>query len=129
VDETAVVQAIRDAERAAAVGWRGAKAGDNPCVALRRLAAELRDSEGGSYELTASGLDRSAQILLLTLCGRYGLRALRRKGQRHNTVVLQGSETFLEKVLWPMFTKQLDAMVPAIDAWLHGVLSAALPEP
>jgi len=91
------------------------------------LLEELRRREGDDYELRATSLDRVALVLLLTLCGRYGLRAVRRKGQRHNTVVLVGPETFLEKVLWPMYEHHTKAVVRGLDAWLHGVLSEALP--
>ena len=123
-----MARALAEAERAAAIGWCGAAAEHAPVAALRRLVVQLRESEGGAYELTASGLDRTAQILLLTLCGRYEVRSIQKKGQRRNTLVLVGPETFLEKVLWPMFAKQMKAVVSGVDAWLHDALTAGLPD-
>lgn len=84
--------------------------------------------EGEAYELKATDLGRSGQVLLLMLAGRYDVKALRRKRQRHDTVILAGPETFLEEVLWPMYGRQLDAVVAGHDRWLYGVLSQALPE-
>jgi hypothetical protein len=123
----AVVRAVAEAEEDAARRWCSdavSDAGESLC-ALRR---EMGRRDGEAYELKASGLDRSAQILLLMLAERYELKALRRKGQRHDTVVLAGPETFLEEVLWPMYARQMDAVVAGHDRWLHGVLSKALPE-
>lgn len=126
MDRDGVVLALKEGEKTAAIKWRGSAGAARPLTALRELVEELRQSEGATYELKATGLDRTSQIMLLTLCGRYGLRAIHRKGQRHNTVVLQGPETFLEEVLWPLFNKQTKFVVQGLDAWLHDILTTAL---
>jgi hypothetical protein len=123
----AVVRAMVEAEVAAARRWCSGEVTDarESLCALRR---EMGRREGEAHELKASGLERSAQILLLMLAERYGLKALRRKRQRHDTVVLAGPETFLEEVLWPMYGRQVDALFAGYDRWLNGVLSQALPQ-
>lgn len=121
----AVVRAVAHAEEAAATRWCAGEE-SSPRESLRRLAQDMAQREGGSHELIASGLDRSSQILLLALCERYGLKAIRRKRQRQTTLVLVGPKTFLEEVLWPMYTRQVDAILAGHDRWLNRLLSSAL---
>ena len=129
MDVDAVVGAVKLAEEAAAMRWcRDRAPGTEARQALRALVADMERSEGGGYELAASGLCRSSRILLLSLCGRYRLPVIRRKRQRKNTMVIVGPQTFLEEVLWPMFAQQAEAIVAAHDQWLLEVLADALPE-
>lgn len=122
-----VVRALVEAEEFAARRWCSGDVTDAR-ESLRALRREMGRREGEAYELKATDLGRSGQILLLMLAGRYDVKALRRKRQRHDTVILAGPETFLEEVLWPMYSRQLDAVVAGHDRWLNGVLSQALPQ-
>jgi len=126
MDREAVERALRDVERETAVGWCGASAADDPVTRLRALMREMEQEDGGGYELTVPSLSRPSHTLLVRLSRRYGLTPMRRKGQRRNTVILVGSRTFLDKVLWPMFEKQSRILVEGADCWVGSVLDAAL---
>jgi hypothetical protein len=58
MDQAAVVRDIREAEKAAAIGWRGAPAADKPVAALRELLQELRRTEDPKYEASFTLKDR-----------------------------------------------------------------------
>jgi hypothetical protein len=89
MDQAAVVRDIREAEKAAAIGWRGAPAAEKPVAALRELLQELGRTEDPKYESSFTLKDRMSQIVFLALCARYGLTAVRRKGQRSTTVSMR----------------------------------------
>ncbi len=57
---------------------------------------------------------------------RYGLRVFRRRRQRNSTFVLQGPEKFVEDVFWPLFEKNVRALVVGMDGWLHGVIEVCI---
>jgi hypothetical protein len=126
MDQAAVVRDIREAEKAAAIGWRGAPAADKPVAALRELLQELRRTEDPKYESSFTLKDRMSQIVFLALCARYGLTAVRRKGERSTTFMARGPETFVEKVFWPLLQKHIAAITPRADAWLAGIVEECI---
>jgi hypothetical protein len=126
MDQAAVVRELREAEQAVAIGWRGASAAERPAAALRDLLQELRSKEDRKYEAQFTLTDRMSQILFLSLCERYGLTAVHRKGQRSTTFVARGPATFVEKIFWPLLQKQIALIMPRADAWLAGIVEECI---
>ena len=127
MEREAVIAKWEEIERELVIGWCGASAVERRVEALRGLVAKQRASEGSEYELGFTGADRVAQILLLALCERYGLRAYSKKGRsRRSTMVVQGPRTFIEKVLAPMIERGLPVVYSGIDSWLHVMVEACI---
>lgn len=126
MDQAAVVRELREAERAVAIGWRGAAGVERPAATLREVLQELASKENPNCEVPFTLRDRVSQILFLSLCERYGLPVIRRKGQRSTTFVARGPETFIDKIFWPLMQKQLRALVARSDAWLAGIIEECI---
>ena len=126
MDQEAVIAKFREVEREYVIGWCGARAVERPGAALLELVEKQRSSEGDSYEGGFTQLDRVGQVLVLTLCQRYGLRAYRRKGARRSTIDIAGPETFITKVFYPLMDRVMAAVVMGVDHWLHGVVEMCM---
>lgn len=125
MDREKVIERWREVERELAIGWCGASAAERPGQALRELAAQQRESDGVE-EASFTGLDRVSKILALSLCRRYGLRALRHAGQRRTTIMVEAPATFVAKVFWPLLDRGGQAVTDGVDSWLAGVIQACI---
>lgn len=125
MDREKVIERWREIERELAIDWCGASAAERPGHALRKLAAQQQEAEGVE-EASLTQLDRVSKILALSLCKRYGLRALRHAGQRRTTVVVEGPATFVAKVFWPLLDRGGQAVTDGVDSWLGGVVQACI---
>lgn len=106
MDEAKLLQKLRDLEAlfagATTEGERVAAG-----TARERIQARLRETERTDppveYRFTVR--DMWSKKLLLALLRRYGLSPYRYRGQRHTTVMVRVSKTFVASTLWPQFER------------------------
>jgi len=123
MDREAVLRELREAEERVAVGWTGARGQADPPGALRELLDKERSSPGASVQVRARMEGPLMSAIFLSLCRRYGLEPYRNPGQKKTTYMLEGPETFVQEVFWPLFNA-CDAIIrkPA-HRWVAGVLA------
>lgn len=105
--------------------------------ALERLKAQLAAVPEANVEFQFSLPDPWKRQLFLALARRHGLSPFRQYRQRHSTVMLRATASFINKVLWPEFlelSKLLhdyldEATRDIITHSVHGDLSEAVEQP
>lgn len=93
----------REAEQRSAIGWAGALGQRDPAAALREVLRREQSSSHAVVEAKVRMEDPQARLLFVTLCKRYGLRVYRGPRQRRGTYMVEGPQTFVQQVFWPLF--------------------------
>jgi hypothetical protein len=101
----------RDAARNASERIRG-----------RLQAIEQREPP---IEFRFSMADGWSRTLFIALLRRYGLRPYRYRGQRHTTVMVRVTKSFVDETLWPEFLQLQGALVEHLEAVTKTVIADA----
>ncbi len=86
-------------------------------AAAERIRQHLHTAERAEpeIEMRYSIPDPWSRRMFVALCRRYGLKPFRHTRMKHQTVVVRGPRTFLERTLWPQFTQIADALTVYLD--------------
>jgi hypothetical protein len=103
-------------ERAAAESAR-----DRIRERLRLLARTEKEVE---YKFSLG--DSWTKALFIALLRRYDLRPYRHRGQRHTTVMVKATRTFVDEVLWPQFQKVSETLQAHLDAVTRRIIAEAI---
>lgn len=87
----------------------------------------LQKPDDAPVEIKFSFPNVWSRRLFLALAERHGLRPYRYRGQRHTTVVLKASQSFVDETLWPEFERVDEVLVRHLsevtDLFIEHVLS------
>lgn len=86
-------------------------------VAMEKLREKLKQVEAADppvpYKFSMT--DMYSRKLFVALLRRYGLTPFRFPRQRHTTVMVRVSKTFVDKTLWPEFVELSDVLESYLD--------------
>jgi hypothetical protein len=108
-------------EGAATEGERAA-AGE----AVERIRARLKQIEKNEppIEIRFEKLfDPWERKLFTALCRRYGLKPVRRKRMKRQTILVKAPKSFIDNVLWPEFVQLSNALRSYLEAVTNRVIS------
>lgn len=89
---------------------------------MERLAATRQSDPPTEYRFSMA--DYWSRNLFLALLRRYGLRPYRYRSQRHTTVMVRVSRTFVQETLWPEFCE----MSRTLKGYLDEITNRAIRE-
>ena len=87
---------------------------------LERLATTNKTDPPIEFRFTMS--DQWSRHLFLALLRHYDLRPYRQWGQRHSTVMVRVSRTFVDQTLWPEFIEMSTALHGYLEDVTHRVI-------
>ena len=99
---------------------------DAAASALERMRARLKNIQESDppIEYTFTMSDWWSKQLFVALLRRYELRPYRYQRQRHTTVMVRVSKSFVDKTLWPEFCKLDDTL----KSYMHSVTEQVIRE-
>ena len=96
--------------------------------ALQAILEQLRQSQqrDPAVEFKFSMADTWTRRLFLALARRYGLEPYRYSGQRHTTVMLRVSKSFVDNTLWPEFKDLSELLRSHLNVMTEQIIAQSL---
>lgn len=92
---------------------------------IRERLLELEQSEP-AVEYRFSFPDGWSQSLFIALLQRYGLKPYRYRRQRHTTVMVNVTASFVDEVLWPEFQELNSSLQEHLDSVTQRIIHTAI---
>jgi len=94
--------------------------------ALERLKERLASAPEEKIEYKVSLSDPWKRQLFLALVRRHGLYPYRQARQRHTTVMVRATPTYMDKILWPEFQELAKLLHAYLDEATRDIISRAV---
>ena len=123
MDRFEVVRRLREEEKRVATGWAGRRGQEDPAAALRELLPRQREAGGARATVRIKQEDPYMRAFFMTMCRLCGLEPFRKARQRRTTMMVEGPESVLQDVFWPLYQASVALMQDALASFFYGIAS------